>query len=173
MFNKCVHPTLPIEEQCRKKWLRSKSLVHRTLKNIVYNKTLMRDIKMLTSFHHTGALEVFHSLLSKYCPKRQHFSYIGMQSYIKVAILDHNYNTKRSQATTKQCMLTFKCETKFSMLRYKMYKDCETGHVSFEVCILLHIKNNTTNKTYHLATYVINNLSRHNIHGHFFIYYRR
>ena len=45
---------------------------------------------MLTSFQHTGALEVFHSLLLKYCPKRQHFSYIGMQARIEFAILDHN-----------------------------------------------------------------------------------
>ena len=40
VFNKCVHPTLPAEEQRTKKWLQSGSLVHRTLKNVVYNKTL-------------------------------------------------------------------------------------------------------------------------------------
>jgi len=57
---------------------------------------------MLTGFHHTGALEVFHSLLLKYCPKRQHFSYVGMQGHIELAILDHNYNTNRKQATTKE-----------------------------------------------------------------------
>ena len=108
VFNKCVHPTLPIEEQRSKKWLRSGSLVHTTLKNIVCNKTLLRDIKMLTGFHHTGALEVFHSLLLKYCPKRQHFSYIGMQARIELAILDHNYNTNRKQAITKKGMLTFR-----------------------------------------------------------------
>ena len=108
VFNKCVHPTLPIEEQRSKKWLRSGSLVHTTLKNIVCNKTLLRDIKMLTGFYHTGALEVFHSLLLKYCPKRQHFSYIGMQARIELAILDHNYNTNRKQAITKKGMLTFR-----------------------------------------------------------------
>ena len=103
-FNKCVHPTLPSEEQRSKKWLRSGSLVHRTLKNVVYNKTLLWDIKKLTGFQHTGALEVFHSLLLKYCPKRQHFSYIGMQARIELAILDHNYNANRKQATTKKGM---------------------------------------------------------------------
>ena len=100
----CVHLTLPIEEQRSKKWLRSGSLVHTTLKNVVCNKNLLRDIKMLTGFQHTGALEVFHSLLLKYCPKRQHFSYIGMQARIELAILDHNYNTNRKQATTKKGM---------------------------------------------------------------------
>ena len=105
VFNKCMHPSLPPEEQRSKKWLRSGSLVHTTLKNIVYNKTLLQDIKMLTSFHHTGALEMFHSLLLKYCPKRQHFSYIGMQACIELAILNHNYNTNRKQATTEKGML--------------------------------------------------------------------
>ena len=103
-FNKCVHLTLPIEEQRSKKWLRSGSLVHSTLKNDVCNKNLLRDIKKLTGFQHTGALEVFHSLLLKYCPKRQHFSHKGMKARIELAILDHNYNTKRKQATTKKGM---------------------------------------------------------------------
>ena len=76
VFNNCVHPTLPPEEHRSKKWLRSGSLVHTTLKNIMYNKTLLCNIKMLTVFHHTGVLEVFHSLILKYCPKRQHFSYV-------------------------------------------------------------------------------------------------
>ena len=101
VFNKCVHPPLPDQEQRSKKWLQSGSLVHRTLRNVVCNKNLLRDIKKLTGFHHTGSLEVFHSLLLKYCPKRQHFSYIGMQARLELAILDHNYNTDRKQATTR------------------------------------------------------------------------
>ena len=52
--------------------------------------------------------QVFHSLLLKYCPKRQHFSYIGMRAHIELAILDHNYNTNRKQAITKKGMLTFR-----------------------------------------------------------------
>jgi len=97
-----VYPTLPVEEQRSKKWLLSGSLVHRTLKNMVCHKTLLQDMKILTGFHHTGALEMFHSLLLKYCPKRQHFRYIGMQAHIELAILDHNYNTNRKQATNKE-----------------------------------------------------------------------
>ena len=69
-------------------------MVHRTLSNVVTDTTLLKDIKKLTGFHHTGSLEVFHSLLLKYCPKRQHFSYVGMQARIELAILDHNYNTE-------------------------------------------------------------------------------
>ena len=63
--------------------------------------SLLRDIEKLSGFHHTGSLEVFHSLLLKYCPKRQHFSYVEMQARIELAILDHNYNVQQKQATTK------------------------------------------------------------------------
>ena len=44
VFNKCVHLPLPVEEQCSKKWLQSGSLVHRTLRNVVHDKNLLRDI---------------------------------------------------------------------------------------------------------------------------------
>ena len=101
-FNECVHLTLPIEKQRSKKWLRSGSLVHSTLKNLVCNKNLPWNIKMLTGFQHTSALEVFHSVLLTH--KRQHFSYVGMQAHIKLPILDHIYNTNRKQATTKKGM---------------------------------------------------------------------
>ena len=57
-------------------------------------------MKQLTGFHHTSSLEVFHSLLLKYSPKRQHFSYVGMQAHIEHTILDstiiiHNENKQQ------------------------------------------------------------------------------
>ena len=53
-----VSASLPLEEQHSKKWLRFGCLVDTTLKNIVNNKTLLWDIKMIS----------FHAV--KYCPKR-------------------------------------------------------------------------------------------------------
>ena len=50
VFNKCVHLPLPVEEQRSNKWLRSGSLVHRTLQNVVHDKNLLRDIKNLPGF---------------------------------------------------------------------------------------------------------------------------
>lgn len=63
------------------------------------NKKLLKDIRMLTEYHHTGSLEVFHSLILKYAPKRNHFSYQGMVGRTQLAIMDHNLNCERSQAT--------------------------------------------------------------------------
>ena len=62
----------------RKKWLTLNGPAHQALKGIVTKPNLVRDIAKLNAFCHTGQLEVFHSLLNKYCPKRQHFFYVGM-----------------------------------------------------------------------------------------------
>ena len=76
-------------------------------------------ISIINCFHHTGSLEVFHSLLLKYCPKWQHFLYSGMQANIELAILDHNYNTQREQATTKsgKLIMLYVCVTLLNVYR--------------------------------------------------------
>ena len=66
LFPKCAHPTLPPEEQHSKKWLKSGSVAHNALRSVVLQDRLLRYIKKLNGFHHTGSLEVFHSLLLKY-----------------------------------------------------------------------------------------------------------
>ena len=96
-----MHPILSPKEQRSKKWLKSVGGAHNALRTVVLQDTLLRGIKKLDGFHHTGSLEVFHSLLLKCCPKQQHFSYDGMQSHIELAILDHNYSTQRHQTVTK------------------------------------------------------------------------
>ena len=52
----------------------------------------------LTKPYHTGSLEVFHSLINSYAPKRQAFELNVMSARIKLAILDHNNNVGRKQA---------------------------------------------------------------------------
>ena len=66
---------------------------------MVLNKRFLKDIEKLTEFHHTGELEVYHSLLLKYVPKRLHYSYKGMVARTQLAVIDHNSNTGRKQAT--------------------------------------------------------------------------
>ena len=65
---------------------------HEALKEVVLDKTLLKDIKRLTKFCHTGMLEVCvcHSLVTKYCPKWQHFGYKDMMARIQLAALGHN-----------------------------------------------------------------------------------
>ena len=108
-FQSCEHGPLD-DAQCWKEWLKPNGRAHLALKNVVLNNTLLRDIPKLSSFCHTGMLEVFHSLLTKYCPKRQHFSLMGMCVCTELAILDHNYNIEREQATTSEDILQYKLE---------------------------------------------------------------
>ncbi len=99
VYHRCPHPTLPPEVRRKKKWLKPGSQPHEAIKAVVMDSTLFRDIEKLTYAVHTGALETFHSLLGKYCPKRQSFSYKGMLIRTELAVLDHNSNCERKQAT--------------------------------------------------------------------------
>ena len=65
------------------------------------NKKILADIKYLSKFCHTGNLEVFHSVLNKYCPKRLHFTLESMIARTQLAVLDYNYGSNNTQATTK------------------------------------------------------------------------
>ena len=54
-------------------WFESGSLPHVALEEIVTSKKLLKDLEKLTEFHHTGKLESYHSIMTKYVPKREHF----------------------------------------------------------------------------------------------------
>ncbi|KAF4114060.1 hypothetical protein G5714_004283 [Onychostoma macrolepis] len=63
-------------------------------------KGLLKDLRQMSLFKHTGTLEVFHSVLLKYCQKNVHFHYSSMLARTQLAILDHNENVHHKQATT-------------------------------------------------------------------------
>ena len=83
-------------------WLKKGSPALVALEDVVTNQKLLKDLAKLTEFHHTGQLESYHSPMTKYVPKREHFSYNGMVARTQLAILDHNANTTRSQAEVKK-----------------------------------------------------------------------
>src|SRR5664279_839269 len=80
-------------------WLTMDSDSHKALKTVVLDRRLLKDIDRLTDFCHTGQLEVYHSMLLKYAPKRQHFHYGGILARLQLAALDHNNNVDRDLAT--------------------------------------------------------------------------
>ena len=71
-FLQCEHPPYSPEEQ--RAWLSPSTPAYEKLTSVVLDKSLMRDIGKQSRFCHTGNLEVFYSVMTKYCPKRQHFS---------------------------------------------------------------------------------------------------
>ena len=48
----------------------------------------------MLSLIHTGELEVFHTMLLKYAPKRQHFPYDSMKARLMLAALDWNNQSR-------------------------------------------------------------------------------
>ena len=98
-FRRCEHGRLSRRKERKTKWLEDGSSAYVALEEVVLNKKFLKDIEKLTEFHHTGELEVYHSLLLKYVPKRLHYSYKGMVARTQLAVIDHNSNTGRKQAT--------------------------------------------------------------------------
>lgn len=78
-YHQCAHAVLTSEESRRKKWLKPQSEAFRALQAVVFEKRLLEALDQLTRFCHTGPLEVYHSMYTKYIPKRQHFSHKGKQ----------------------------------------------------------------------------------------------
>ena len=74
---------------------------HVALEEVVLNRKLLKDLAKLADFCHTGGLEVYHSMLLKYCPKREHFTYQGMLARTQLAALDNNSNVGRQQAVER------------------------------------------------------------------------
>ena len=59
-------------------------------------------MEQLAKPYHTGSVEVFHSLLLAYAPKRQEFDLNTMNARVQLAILDHNNNVGREQDRCNQ-----------------------------------------------------------------------
>jgi hypothetical protein len=95
-MTQCAHG--PIGDDDDTAWLELDSPAHKALKAVALDKRLLKDISGLSKFCHTGSLENYHSMLLKYAPKRQHFTYQGMSTRLQMAALDHNNNIGRSLA---------------------------------------------------------------------------
>ncbi|XP_063076993.1 uncharacterized protein LOC134466993 [Engraulis encrasicolus] len=106
--HRCYHPPPTEEEQRRKMWLETDSPAFQALTGLVMDKNLLRDLRQMTLFKHTGSLEVYHSVILKYAEKRLHFSYDSMRARSQLAILDHNNNLERPQATTQDGQARYK-----------------------------------------------------------------
>ena len=101
-FKHCAHGRLQ-----KRKWLKASSPAYKALKSVIEDKKTVDDLKYLVEFRHTGNLEVYHSVINKYCPKRLHFSFLGMIARTQLAVLDFN------------CGSSIQAQTLDGVLRYK------------------------------------------------------
>ncbi|KAK3745396.1 hypothetical protein QZH41_001436 [Actinostola sp. cb2023] len=102
LFHQCSHPVLTHTEMRRTAWLKPGTPAFVALEEVVNQPKLLKDLAKLTDFCHTGALEVYHSMMLKYLPKREHFSYKGMVARTQLAAIDNNENSGRAQAVIKK-----------------------------------------------------------------------
>ena len=107
LFKKCAHRTLTRAEKKKKKWLTVSSPAYKALEGIVEDKKILKDLKHLSGFWHTGFLEVYHNVMLKYCPKREHFSFEVMNARAQLTALDHNHNVGRKQAKRSDGQLRY------------------------------------------------------------------
>ena len=102
VFKKCAHRRLSRREVRSTCWIKPGSPAHVALEEVALQPKLLNDLARLTDFCHTGGLEVYHSMILKYCPKREHFSYKGMVARTQLAAIDNNRNTGRNQAVVQK-----------------------------------------------------------------------
>jgi hypothetical protein len=96
-FNKCSHGKLSPASQRKKKWLKSIDKAYKALEKVVNDPRGVKDLRQLSLFCHTGDIEVFHSMMLKYVPKRQEFQYPQMVARTQLAALDDYFNLKCQQ----------------------------------------------------------------------------
>ena len=56
LYHECAHPSIPREVARTKRWLRPRSPAHEALKEVIFDKNLLRDIKQLSLCCHAGNL---------------------------------------------------------------------------------------------------------------------
>ncbi|KAM4807930.1 uncharacterized protein WCC33_001309 [Rhinophrynus dorsalis] len=98
LYHGCSHDELQNEEQRLCNWLHRGQPPFESLESVVKDPQLLKDIVHLHNFCHTGTLEVFHSKLLRFCPKRNSFTMDAMEARIKLAVLSHNKNVNRKPA---------------------------------------------------------------------------
>ena len=99
-FHQCDHPLLVEDGPRKNERLTPDSPARAQVKNVILDTNIIAATKKLTMAVHTGGLESVYSLINKYSPERHSFSHKGMTVHTGFAVLDHNENLEREQATT-------------------------------------------------------------------------
>ncbi|XP_042588995.1 uncharacterized protein LOC122138752 [Cyprinus carpio] len=106
IFPKCAHPDRVSKNAA--KWFNPASLELHKVEKVLCNKRVLRDVAKLSHHFQTSSLEAFHSLILKFTPKNVVFPFMGMLCRLFLAVLHHNENIGREQATTATGKPVFK-----------------------------------------------------------------
>ncbi|KAL8590207.1 hypothetical protein ACOMHN_010402 [Nucella lapillus] len=92
---KCIHRPLQ-EEDKNKLWFTPGSEEYEAVCKVVEDRFLLKDVRKLSPLYQTAALEAFHSLIVRFCPKHTAFSWLGMYCRLVSALACYCSNPKIS-----------------------------------------------------------------------------
>ncbi|RXM30511.1 hypothetical protein EOD39_7826 [Acipenser ruthenus] len=72
-----------------------------TFQDILMKRTLLKDVRMLSTNQQTSTLESYHAVINHFAPKLMHFSYKGMKNRLMLSALHFNETVWRKQAATR------------------------------------------------------------------------
>ncbi len=78
------------------------------LRSVVFDKKILANFERYVTFRHTGNVENFNSMLTKYAPKRIAFEYIYFIARMALAAIDHNLHLYRPLAESREGNQLFK-----------------------------------------------------------------
>ena len=102
----CLHGPLVSEDP--KVPLQKKSSAAEALRVVVFDKRFTNNLSCYVCFRHTGGIESFSSMLTKYAPKRLAFEFCYSIACIALAALDHNMHLFQRHARNKKGELLYK-----------------------------------------------------------------
>eukprot|EP00112_Aurelia_sp_Birch-Aquarium-sp1_P019611 Seg4882.2 transcript_id=Seg4882.2/GoldUCD/mRNA.D3Y31 product="hypothetical protein" protein_id=Seg4882.2/GoldUCD/D3Y31 len=102
----CLHGPLVSEDP--KVPLQKKSSAAEALRVVVFDKRFTNNLPHHIHFRHTGGLDSFNSMQTKYAPKRLAFEFIYFVACISLAAPDHNMHLFRNQARNNNGELLYK-----------------------------------------------------------------
>lgn len=79
------------------KWLTPGSPPHKVLVAHLTSPQFLSQVRQMAHGTHTGALEVLHSSMLAYAPKRLDFDPASYNARIQLAVIDHNENVERPE----------------------------------------------------------------------------
>ena len=77
------------------KWLKKGSAAHTSLKFLLYDEHISKDLALCPNLRFTSELENFHSLVRSYVPKSMGLRKRRYERMVELAILDNNENSAR------------------------------------------------------------------------------
>eukprot|EP00112_Aurelia_sp_Birch-Aquarium-sp1_P016508 Seg3753.2 transcript_id=Seg3753.2/GoldUCD/mRNA.D3Y31 product="hypothetical protein" protein_id=Seg3753.2/GoldUCD/D3Y31 len=104
--SECMHGPLVTKEP--KTFLCKTSKAAAALRSVVFDKKILANFERYVTFRHTGNVENFNSMLTKYAPKRIAFEYIYFIARMALAAIDHNLHLYRPLAESREGNQLFK-----------------------------------------------------------------